>query len=171
MATSVSRRFDDPAPAGDPPKVAVIGMGNLLLKDEGVGIHVIQALEKASLDGCGEFMIVDGGTCTDILLQLPDGIEKLIVVDAVKGGGEPGSIYRFTPDDIAFERGTRTSVHQLGLSESLAMMEAARAKPPQVVILGVEPKEIDWGLEISAELQERIPQMIALVKEEIANLH
>ena len=169
METSVSRRFDDPAPDGDPPRVAVVGMGNLLLKDEGVGIHVIRALEKASPDGCGEFIIVDGGTCTDILLQLPDGIEKLIVVDAVKGGGEPGSIYRFTPGDIAFDRGTQTSVHQLGLSESLEMMEAARAEPPQVVILGVEPKEIDWGLEISAELQERVPRMIALVKDEITN--
>jgi len=76
-----------------------------------------------------------------------------------------------SPGDIAFDRGTQTSVHQLGLSESLEMMEATRAEPPQVVILGVEPKEIDWGLEISAELQEKVPQMIALVKEEIANLH
>lgn len=169
MATSVSCRIDDPASAGDPPKVAVIGMGNLLLKDEGVGIHVIQALEKASLEGCGEFMIVDGGTCTDILLQLPQGIEKLIIVDAVKGGGEPGSIYRFTPGDIAFELGTQTSVHQLGLAESLEMMAAARTEAPQVIILGIEPKEIDWGLEISAELQEQVPQMITLVKEELTN--
>lgn len=169
MATSVSSRIGDPAPAGDPPKVAVIGMGNLLLKDEGVGIHVIQALEKTSLEGCGEFMIVDGGTCSDILLQLPEGIEKLIIVDAVKGGGEPGSVYRFAPGDIAFERGTQTSVHQLGLAESLEMMAAARAEAPQVVILGVEPKEVDWGLEISAELQERVPLMIALVKEELKN--
>ena len=168
MATSVSSRIDHPAPAGDPPKVAVIGMGNLLLKDEGVGIHVIQALEKDSTESCGEFMIVDGGTCTDILLHLPLGIEKLIVVDAVKGGGEPGSIYRFSPGDIAFERGTQTSVHQLGLAESLEMMAVARTGAPQVVIVGIEPKEIDWGLEISVELKERVPQVIAMVKEEIA---
>lgn len=167
MVTSVSCRIDSPAPVGGAPKAAVIGMGNLLLKDEGVGIHVIRALEKTCLEGCDAFMIVDGGTCSDILLQLPEGIEKLIIVDAVKGGGKPGSVYRFSPAGIAFERGIQTSVHQLGLAESLEMMAAACAEAPQVIIIGVEPKEIDWGLEISAELQMQVPKIIALVKEEL----
>ncbi len=144
-------------------------MGNLLLKDEGVGVHVIQALQDMPLEGHGETVIIDGGTCPDFLDLLPEGAERLIIVDAVKGGGEPGSVYRFTPKDITFRRGIVTSVHQLGVAESLSMMEYLGVGPPSIVIIGVEPKQIDWGLEMSPELQERIPQITDLIKEEIDN--
>ena len=144
-------------------------MGNLLLKDEGVGIHVVQALQKTPLKGDGELMIIDGGTCPDIFHLLPESIDKLIVVDAVKGGSEPGSIYRFTPAELALSKGTITSVHQLGLVEGIRMMRYVGVNPRAIVIIGVEPKEIGWGLEISPELEKKIPQIIDIIKEEIGN--
>lgn len=145
----------------------MIGVGNLLLKDEGVGVHLIQALQKAPPTGKGDLMIIDGGTCPDAFQLLPEGIDRLIIVDAVRGGCAPGTIYRFTPQDRRFRTGRVTSLHQLGLAEGLHMMEHTGLMPRDVVIIGVEPKEIGWGLEMSPELQQRVPQIIDLVDKEI----
>ena len=149
------------------PTHIVIGFGNLLLKDEGIGIHIIQSLGELCHDNGGEVMIVDGATCSDILYLLPDGIEKLIIVDAVKGGGKPGEIYQFTPDDLTFSRRMFTTAHQLSLAEGLRDLELLGATPKEIIIIGVEPKVIDWGLDISPELKEILPQAVNLVKKEI----
>ena len=82
------------------PRIVVVGVGNLLLKDEGVGVHVAQALQKVSSPV--DFEVVDGGTSPDIF-PLFEGVEKLIVVDAAMGGGQPGDIYRFTLDALGRE--------------------------------------------------------------------
>ncbi|MCJ7700264.1 MAG: hydrogenase maturation protease, partial [Anaerolineales bacterium] len=119
------------------------GFGNILLKDEGIGVHVIQKMDSMPRKNGRELLLIDGGTCPDALFYLPEEIGKLIVVDAVKGGGEPGSIYRFTPNDIEFKKATITSLHQLGLEESLGMMKILGKYPEMVIIIGVEPKEID----------------------------
>jgi len=147
----------------------VIGFGNILLKDEGIGVHIIRKFDSMSRESEREYVLIDGGTCPDILFQLPEEIAKLVVVDAVKGGGEPGSIYRFTPTDIDFKKASITSLHQLGLEESLRMMELLGNYPKSVIIIGVEPDEIDWGLQISPMLEKKIPQIIHLLEQEIAN--
>ena len=151
------------------PRTVVIGFGNILMKDDGIGIHVIRKFDSMAPEGAREYVLIDGGTCPDIIFQLSEEIAKLIVVDAVKGGGEPGDIYRFAPADIEFQKGSMTSLHQLGLEESLRMMEFMGKYPKSVIIIGMEPEVIDWGLKISARLQEKIPQMIHLLEQEIAN--
>jgi len=152
-----------------PAQDVVVGFGNILLKDEGIGVHIIQNLASLPHKSAREYLLIDGGTCPDVLFHFPEEISTLIVVDAVKGGGEPGSIYRFTPDDIEFKRASITSLHQLGLREGLGMMKFLGKYPERVIIIGVEPKEIDWGLKISPELEKIIPQVILLLQQEIAN--
>lgn len=152
-----------------PPHDVVVGFGNILLKDEGIGVHVIQHMECLPRKSDREYLLIDGGTCPDVFFNLPEEISTLIVVDAVKGGGEPGSIYRFTPDDIEFKRATITTLHQLGLREGLGMMKDLGKYPERVIVIGVEPKEIDWGLKISPELEKIVRQVILLVEQEIAN--
>ena len=153
-----------------PSQAAVVGFGNILLKDEGVGIHVVQHMDSLPRNSVREYLLVDGGTCPDVFLSLPEEISTLIVVDAVKGGGEPGSIYRFTPDDIEFNRVTIASLHQLGLREGLGIMKDLGKYPERVIVIGVEPKEIDWGLKISPELEKTVRQVVLLVEQEIANI-
>lgn len=148
------------------PKV-VVGMGNLLLKDEGIGVHVAHALERAPSPSDVELQVVDGGTSPHIL-PLVEGVDKLIIVDAAKGGGEPGAIYRFGPEAINMEDEGITSVHQIGLLETLRIMKSLGREPKEIVIIGVEPKEIDYGLELSPELEKRIPDITAMVLKEIA---
>jgi len=143
----------------------VVGIGNLLLKDEGVGIHLAQALE--GIPSPIEFEVIDGGTSPD-LLPLLEGVDKLVIVDAAKGSGEPGDIYRFTLDEINLEVKGITSVHQIGLLETLRVMKSLGTEPQKTVIIGVEPKEIDWGLELSPEVERKMPEIIAMVLEEIA---
>jgi len=144
----------------------VLGMGNVLLRDEGIGCHAVHALEGIPLP---DVTVIDGGTCPDIL-PLPGDADKLIIVDAVKGGGTPGQIYRFHPEDITLEERPCLSLHDVGLLDSLLLMQIRhpdRIGVGEAVIIGVEPKEIDWGLELSPELREKMPQIIDAILSEL----
>ncbi len=148
------------------PKVAIVGVGNLLLKDEGIGVHVAQALQKLDLGETANLEIIDGGTSPDVFLSL-QGVDKLIIIDAAKGDGEPGAIYRFRPEDLDQVIRGINSVHQVSFPHSLKIMDYLGLKPKNIVIFGIEPKEITWGLEPSAELSEKIPEIVKLVLEEV----
>ncbi len=147
-------------------KTVVLGVGNVLLKDEGVGIHVIHALPGSLLPTGAEVEIIDGGTSPNVL-HLLDGADRLVIIDAVEGGGEPGTIYRFRAGDIELEGKCVLSIHQIGLLEDLEMMEHMGSKQKDVVIIGVEPKEMGWGLELSSELEQKIPKIVKFVLDEI----
>jgi len=142
----------------------VLGIGNTLLRDEGVGCHVAHALEDIHLT---DVKIIDGGTCPDVLHFLED-TDKLIIVDAVKGGGTPGQIYRFHLEDITLEQKPFLSLHDLGLVDSLMLTQLCH-NISEAVIIGVEPKEINWGLELSPELQGKMPQIIDTILAELNN--
>jgi hydrogenase maturation protease len=144
--------------------IVVLGLGNTLLKDEGVGVHVIHALQNRSIPEDVE--IIDGGTSPDVIHLIGDA-DTLIVVDAARGGSEPGAIYRLSPDDIASQRELTLSTHDIGLFHSLRLMELLGNTPKETVIIGVEPKEIDLGLELSPELEQKLPSIIKVVLEEI----
>ena len=147
-------------------KIAVVGVGNVLLKDEGIGVHVARALSEKIGTARTDIEIIDGGTSPDVFLLI-EGVSKLILVDAVKGGGNPGSIYRFHPDDIIPEGKYVISAHQIGLLDGLHMLEYSGFKPHSIVIIGVEPKEIDWGLELTTELNEKLPEILKVVMAEL----
>ena len=147
-------------------KLAVIGVGNLLLKDEGIGVHIARALQQIDIPHGTK--IIDGGTSSDLPYYLRD-VDKLIIIDAVKAGGKPGTVYRFHPHDVNIESEEILSVHELGLEQSLKMMSLMGNEPKETVIIGIEPKEIDWGTELSAELQQKIPEIVNLVLNEIGS--
>jgi hydrogenase maturation protease len=140
----------------------VVGIGNILLRDEGIGCHVVGALGGISLP---DVQVIDGGTCPDVL-QLLEDVDKLVIVDAVRGGGMPGQIYRFRPEDVTLEQKPLLSLHDMSLIDSLKLMQV-RHNVGDAVIIGVEPKEINCGLELSPELQERIPQIIDAILSEL----
>jgi hydrogenase maturation protease len=146
------------------PRIVVIGVGNLLLRDEGIGIHAVQALQE--LDLPADVKLVDGGTSPDLIAYTRAG-DKLIIVDAARAGGEPGTIYRFKPEDLAGERGGLASAHELGVVENLNLMSLTGNEPGEIVIIGIEPKEIDWGTELSAALQQKVPDIVKIVLQEM----
>ena len=151
-------------------KIVVLGTGNELFKDEGIGVHAARFLQtQPQLFGPG-VEVMESGTSPDIIC-LFDDVDKLVIIDAVKGGCEPGSIYRFTPEQIVAEKGVVTSVHQMGILENLSLMELTGCRPKETVIIGVEPFEIEPGLELSHELKKRIPKIIETVIREIVPLY
>jgi hydrogenase maturation protease len=146
------------------PRVVVIGVGNLLMKDEGIGIHAVQALQEIGLPP--GVTLIDGGTSPDLIAYTKAG-DKLIIIDAAKAGGEPGAIYRFRPEDLAEEKGILTSVHELGVAQNLGLMSLLGNKPSETIIIGIEPGDISAGLELSPELQQKLPAIVKVVLKEI----
>jgi hydrogenase maturation protease len=147
-----------------PLKTVVVGVGNLLMKDEGIGIHIVRALQEIDLPP--DIELIDGGTSPDVIAYAGAG-NKMIIIDAAKAGGEPGSIYHYRPEDLAAGKRALTSAHELGVAENLKLMALAGNEPRETIIIGIEPKEIDWGTELSPELKKRIPAIVKVILREI----
>jgi len=144
----------------------VLGIGNLLMKDDGVGVHAVRALEKCQLPPDVE--LVDGGTAGCDLLPFMSGAEKIIIIDALKGGGPPGAVYRLTPEDCGKQTLDSTiSLHDLGILTALHDLALLEGKIPPCVIIGVEPGEIDWGMELTPEVAAVLPRVLELVQKEL----
>jgi hydrogenase maturation protease len=144
-------------------KILVAGIGNILCCDEGIGIHTIQEMKKLNLDGPIE--LLDMGTSTMDLISYLDGFETLIVIDAIKAGGVPGTVYRCRLEDLLPNDDGPVSLHDIGLVEALAMANKMGRKI-ETVIIGVEPKEVKWGMELSEEVRKRITWVIEAVLKE-----
>jgi hydrogenase maturation protease len=151
--------------AADKP-VLVLGVGNLLLKDEGVGVHVARKLMAVDLPSHVE--VVDGGTGGLDLLEDMEGRKKVVIVDTVKGGHPPGSIYRMTPEDMEDQPEACLSLHDMDVPRLLKTADLLGIKRPEIVIIGIEPKDMESAdLELSPEIEGRIPKVIELVMKEI----
>lgn len=146
-------------------KVVVLGVGNLLLGDEGVGVHLIQKLREMEINEGVE--LVDGGTSLLDFIPQREDVSKLIIVDAIKLGGKPGTTYKICVDDSLL-KGAKgiTSLHQLGVVETLAIAQKM-GKLPHTVIIGIEPKEIGYGLELSPEIVREMGKMVNLILDEV----
>lgn len=149
------------------PEVAVIGIGNLLLGDDGLGVHLVHRLaEKIDRSKVGNVLIIDAGTAPELFLLADSRIKKLIFVDAARGGGLPGSVHRFNLDDLEAQSQLPISLHDLTLLDSLRLLEL-QDRRPEVVIIGVEPKTTEFGTQLSPEVEEALPKAIGLVLQEI----
>ena len=147
-------------------KILIVGIGNILCRDEGIGVHVIQEMEDMELPG--HIKLLDIGTSTPDLISLLEGVKKLIIIDALKAGGSPGAIYRCKPEDLLANEEGPISLREIGLIETLNMAKKM-GKEIDAVIIGVEPKVLDWGVELSGELKKQIPAIIeAVLKETIS---
>jgi hydrogenase maturation protease len=146
-------------------KIVVLGVGNLLMADEGVGVHAIQAL--AGRDLPPEVELVDGGTSTLDLLPHLDKARRVIIIDALKAGGTPGDIYRCRPEDLVGNKEHPMSLHQVDFAQLMEMAKHMGYDIGPAVIYGVEPMEIGWGMELSPKVAAKIPKLLDLVLEEI----
>ncbi|MFH1703586.1 MAG: HyaD/HybD family hydrogenase maturation endopeptidase [Nitrospirota bacterium] len=146
-------------------KIVILGVGNLLLSDEGVGVHVANELMKMDLPP--EVSVVEGGTDGFRLLNVITEADRLIVIDAVKGDAEPGSIYCFDIDEVkSCPSGFKTSVHQIGILEVIDL-SGLIGKTPRTTVFGIEPKSLEMSMELSPEVKSKIPRLIELIFEEL----
>lgn len=145
--------------------ILILGIGNILLKDEGIGVHVVNKLKEMQLPPDVE--VIDGGTLGIDLLFYIEGRKKVIVIDTVKAGEPPGTMYRFTDKDLIIKKGALRSAHGIDFTDVIRAAEFLGTKPEEIVFIGVEPEIIDEGLELSPLLSKRIDPLIKLVMEEI----
>lgn len=152
--------------AAEKKPILVLGVGNSIQADDGVGVHAIEQL--SSMTWPDDVELVDGGTAGLDLLATIDGRRKVIVIDAVDGSMKPGTIFRFTPDDIGKTTVRLDSLHQFGLLETLQMAELMDRAPDSCVIFGVQPETVDWGLTLTETVAVVLPRVIDEVSKEIA---
>jgi len=145
-------------------KVLLLGVGNVILGDEGLGVQVVNRMSEMGLPDYVE--AIDGGTLGLSLLNLLEGVTKLVIIDCLNAGAEPGSIFRFHPDDITVEGNVDLSFHDLGLIEVLTMAKVMEILP-ETIIFGVQPEKVDWDLKLSPIIEAKIPKLIELVMAEI----
>jgi hydrogenase maturation protease len=149
-----------------PKPILILGVGNTLLKDEGVGVHVARRLQAMDLPENVE--VLEGGVLGLDLLDHLEEREKVVVVDAVDGGDEPGTIHRLTRADIESGK-TRChmSLHEIDLPQVFATADLMGLKVDPIII-GIEPKDMDLGYdEMTPEVEAAIPRVIELVLKEI----
>ena len=148
------------------PPTLIIGLGNLLRGDDGVGVRLAQILARQTVPDGVE--VVDGGTQGLGLVPLLEGRQQVILVDAAEVGKTPGQFVRFTLDEAAL-RGSdqHLSVHAAGLREALLLAQALKLLPGEVVIFGMQPANLDWETTLSPEVEAALPDLLSAVLAEI----
>jgi hydrogenase maturation protease len=145
-------------------RTLVLGLGNLVHSDDGLGVHAIQNLNFDSRVPAG-VTLLDGGTHGLGLLPHVSGYQRLLVIDALDVGEPPGTLVRLEGDALKNLPG-RSSVHQLGLADMLAALELL-GEAPNVVLLGVQPLTTEWGTEVSPPVQAALDLLPDLVVEQL----
>jgi hydrogenase maturation protease len=155
-----------------PVKTLILGVGNLLLSDEGVGLRVVERL-AATYELPEEVQTLDGGTLgLDLLYYLEgaDGhpVENLLIVDAVEMGKEPGTLLRLEGDEVPAFLSVKVSPHQIGIPDMLFAAKLKDLYPRNVVLWGVQPGTLDVGLELSSPVAAQVDVLVEKAVEELA---
>lgn len=147
-------------------RVTVLGLGNILLSDEGVGVHAVNALQKRYFFS-PQVEIIDGGTMgLDLLPLFQDG-DRILIIDAVDFGRSAGYIDVIEGDAIPSALNAKLSVHHIGLSDLLFTAKLTRASPPEVCLIGIQPKSLDVGLDMTQEIHAQLDSIINLAVQKL----
>jgi len=151
-------------------KLLVLGVGNTLLMDEGIGVHAIYEFWKEK-ENWDETLVdfVDGGTFTQDIFYLFEEYENILVLDVVRAGQPPGTIYSLEENHLRKEEKQMLSLHDIDLLDSLGMAQM-RGHRPYLRVIGIEPKRIDWGTELTRELAEAFPSFLQVARQHIKEL-
>ncbi len=144
--------------------VLVLGLGNILLSDEGVGVRAVEELQRR-YDCSDAVEIVDGGTVGFELLPYFDERSHILIVDAVKADNKPGTIVRI--DDPPAYFSSRTSPHQIGLADVMGLAVITDNLPDNIALFGIEPKQLSTGLTLSNEVAQNLSRLVDMVVAEL----
>ena len=147
-------------------KITILGIGNTLFSDEGVGIHLLPLLEEA-LKGCGNIEIIEGLTDGMKLLGPVEDAENLIIIDAINAGKEPGTIITLVGDEIPAYFGIKMSIHQLGFQEVLLAAKMRERYPNQIIMFGMQPTSLQMGIELTDTNQKKLGELAKIVIDQV----
>jgi len=146
--------------------IAILGLGNTLLSDEGVGVHALERL-RAAYAFPAHVRLLDGGTKDIELVGWLEGVDRLLVLDAVATNEPPGTLVRLAGDQLPAHPGLALSPHQMGLRDLLATMELLDCVPAEIVLWGLTPASLETSVGLSPTVAV---QMDALVEQALAEL-
>lgn len=147
-------------------KITVLGIGNILLKDEGFGVHVVQRLQQ-EYRFPEHVEVLDGGTLGMELMNYVMGTKRLIVVDAISGGVEPGTFFRFANAEVKAYFQEKVSMHELGIQDVLAALEVVEKPIDEVIVMGAQPFIVDAGVGLTEEMEALVEKTKKLVLEQL----
>ncbi len=151
--------------------ILILGIGNLLFKDEGVGIHVVEKLKTMELPPDVEAL--DGGMMATVFMYIIEGRKKVIVINAIQAGGAPGTIYRFNEKEFYEKRkGHPRTTQETEFEDALKTTYLMKTTPDEFVLIGVEPedmgeKDLKLNIGLSPTLEKKMPEIIEMVMKEI----
>ena len=147
--------------------ILVLGLGNLLMTDDALGGRVIETLER-KFEFPEQVALIDGGTLGLDLLPRLEGIDKLLVIDALEMDAEPGTVFRLVGDEVPRAFASKLSVHQMGLQDLLAVAELQGHLPEELIIWGAQVASIEMGTQLSEAMAPALEQIVAAVVQELA---
>jgi hydrogenase maturation protease len=146
-------------------RIIILGLGNLIRSDDGVGIHAIhQLMRDRRIPESVE--LLDGGTLGLQLLPAIQGVTHLLVLDAINTGAIPGTLARFDMSEMEPLPGS-PSVHQIGFADVMAALRLLEKFPQRMILLGVQPEETGWGDKLSNAVQTSLPALIEAAMDEL----
>ena len=148
-------------------ELTVLGIGNIVLRDEGFGVRVAEYLTE-HYTFPQDVQVLDGGTLGMELLRFIDGTKRLLLLDAVRGEKAPGETYRLAGDAVAAHFQDKLSAHEIGIQDILTLLSLTGKPVPDVVVLGAEPVDLSAGMELSPALSALVPEMARRAVEELA---
>jgi len=149
-------------------RTLVLGVGNILVQDEGLGVRALERLQ-ASHRLPSEVSAIDGGTMGLDLLPYMDGITHLLILDAVHGSRPPGALVRLEGEAIPAALAMKLSVHQIGLQELLAVARFQGTLPGRVVVWGMQPACLEPGLGLSDPIRANLDDLVEAAAGELAS--
>jgi len=149
-----------------PPQILILGLGNLLLRDEGVGLRALERL-TTSYRLPAEVETMDGGTLGLYLLPYLEGVTDLLIIDCVQTDQPPGALVRLEGDAIPAALVLKMSEHQIGLQELLAVSRLQGTLPGRVVVWGMGPAAIEPGLDFSPAVEAQLDPLVRAVAQEL----
>ncbi|MHB9100218.1 MAG: HyaD/HybD family hydrogenase maturation endopeptidase [Sulfuricella sp.] len=150
-------------------RIIVLGVGNILLSDEGVGVRTVEKLQRDFVLPAG-VEVIDGGTTGMEMLEDLAGADHILIVDAVRSGNAPASIVRIAGEQVPVFFRTKLSPHQIGLSDVLATLVLTGEQPGGVTVIGVEPVSLETAMALSPQVEAVLPEVLSLVVEELRQL-
>ncbi len=141
--------------------ILILGIGNILLGDEGIGVHVIERLRQVPLPEDVE--LADGGTAGADMIDIIADRQKVIIVDAMQTDDKPGTIRKFSIGDLNPSNNLSVSLHNLGIVETIFMTKMLGCSPREVTVLGIKPEKIHPCLELSEKLNQKVAYIIELI--------
>ena len=138
-------------------KTLILGVGNILLRDEGIGVRVVEYLQQQTLPEGIE--LVDGGTAGADLIDVLADRKTIIIIDAVDSDKPAGTILKLTPDDLAPQSPNPLSLHDLDIPQTLKMTDMLGCASKRVICFGIVPETVAPGLELSEKLSQLMPKL------------